>query len=72
MIKKSDVQGHKCLSVIMHNIIMESESDSGLEFYEPHQVPVEYADFVTMHDELHQLQDNLVEHSWVLKENQAI
>jgi hypothetical protein len=56
----------------MHNMIMESESDSGLEFYEPHQVLVEYADFVTMHDELHQLQDNLVEHSWVLKENQAI
>jgi hypothetical protein len=42
-----------------------------------HHTSVEFSDFIAMHLKIHdevacrQLEDNLVEHLWVLKENQA-
>jgi hypothetical protein len=42
-----------------------------------HQVPAPFADFLTMHQEIRdanthsQLQDDMVKHLWMLKENNA-
>lgn len=72
------------VSVIMYNMIVESERDADAPYEcqsplaEPHQVSANFAQFPAMCQKncdkvVHeQLLDDLVEHSWALKGNEAI
>jgi hypothetical protein len=65
---------HVCL--IMHNVIIESESSEPLAII-AHLCPAEFAHFLVMHykicDEVvyHKLQTDMVEHLWAIKRDKS-